>query len=130
MIKERTTKFTTAVRAFMQRAGHATNQQILVHLQQQFPELSATTVHRITSRMVERGELTVAPNTKDSSTRYDINIRAHDHFQCANCDRLRDIELPQNMFDSIQQLMGDCKLDGRLTVRGSCNKCLQHAEEQ
>lgn len=107
----------------MQKVGHATNQQILLHLQKQFPELSITTVHRITTRMIIRAELNVAPTTKDKAARFDVNIANHDHFQCANCDRLRDVELPQYIFDSIQDLMGDCKLDGRLTVSGSCNKC-------
>lgn len=129
MLKERTTRYIQAVKSYLQQTGHATNAQILRHLQLDYPELSATTVHRITARMVERGQLALAPMAKDSAVRFDSNLSAHDHFQCLNCDRLRDVVLPPVMFESIQEMMGDCKLNGRLTVQGSCNKCLKHTEE-
>lgn len=129
MIKQRNTRYATAVKAYLLKAGHATNTQILRHLQIDYPELSATTVHRITARMVDRGELNPAPPARDSAVRFDLNISAHDHFQCLNCDRLRDFHMPQEMFDSVQDMMGDCKLNGRLTVQGSCDMCLRHTEE-
>lgn len=113
----------------MKEAGHATNTQILASLQRAYPELSATTVHRITTRMIERRELGLAPVAKGSAARFDVNTTPHDHFQCLRCDRLRDVELPQEVFSAIQKMMGDCKLNGRLTVQGSCDKCLKHTEE-
>lgn len=130
MLKERTTKYTKAVRSYTQQVGHATNFQILSHLHGDYPELSATTVHRITARMVERGELAVAPAGQENAARFDANIHPHDHFQCLNCDRLRDMELPVEMFEAIQNMMGDCKLSGRLVVQGSCNKCIKYTEEK
>lgn len=129
MIIERSTKYTTAVKAYLARVGHATNSQILNHLRQASPELSATTVHRITVRLVARGELAAAPADKDNAARFDINTDPHDHFHCLRCDRLRDVELPAALFDSLQSMMGDCRLNGRLTVQGSCDKCLRHMEE-
>lgn len=129
MTLERNTKYTSAVSAFMSTVGHATNMQILKHLQQENPELSATTVHRITARMVERGVLGIAPITQEHAARFDADAAPHDHFQCLNCDRLRDVVLPQEMFESIQSMMGDCKLNGQLTVQGSCAKCLKNTEE-
>lgn len=129
MTVERTTKYSAAVREFMARAGHATNGQILAHLQRTYPELSATTVHRITARMLERGELAAAPDAADHAARFDAELAPHDHFQCRRCDRLRDVVLPADMFERIQAMMGDCRLNGRLTVQGACNKCLAHTEE-
>lgn len=128
MDSERSTKYTNAVATYMRRASHATNAQILSHLKRTYPGLSATTVHRITTRMVERGELGQAPPAKDNATRFDINVSVHDHFQCVHCDRLRDAELPQELFDVIQAKLGDCKLNGRLSVQGSCAKCLKTME--
>ena len=125
MTEQRTTKYTSAVLAFMQEAHHATNAQILEYLQQAFPDLTATTVHRITSRMVERHELALAPATKDNAARFDSNLSVHDHFQCECCDGLRDIELPQALFNTIQAKLGECKLNGRLVVQGSCARCLE-----
>lgn len=130
MISERTTKYTNAVKTFVADGWHPTNSQILIHLRQTYPNLSATTVHRITARMVERGELACAPPTKDNCARFDSNTTPHDHFQCVHCDTLRDVELPQHIFDSVQHLMGDCKLNGRLNIQGSCGKCLNHTEER
>lgn len=125
----RETKYTGAVKGHVAKAGHATNAQILAHLQQTFPDLSATTVHRITARMVERGELALAPPAKDNAARFDANLEPHDHFHCTRCDGLRDVQLPAGIFDSIQQVMGDCQLTGRLTIQGACAYCINHTEE-
>lgn len=90
-----------------------------------YPGLSATTIHRITTRMIGRGELAEAPPAQDNAARFDAMTIPHDHFQCVHCDHLRDIVLPQAVFVAIQEQMGDCKLTGRLTIKGSCNKCIQ-----
>lgn len=122
---KRSTKYTSAVKAYMQTVGHATNGQILQYLRQDYPDVSATTVHRITGRMVDRGELSYAPVATDKSARFDVNLQPHDHFQCSRCDRLRDIILPSELFNSIQEMMGECRLNSRLNVQGSCETCIK-----
>lgn len=124
MVDVRTTKYTQAVTDFLEQAGHATNAQILEHLRHGYPDLSATTVHRITARMLERGELAPAPHALDNSARFDANLEPHDHFHCLDCDQLRDMELPAEMSKLIQNCLGDCQLSGRLNIQGSCAKCL------
>lgn len=57
----RTTKYTVAVRWHMRRMGHATNVELLELLHKKYPKVSATTLHLLTTRMVERGELQIAP---------------------------------------------------------------------
>lgn len=123
MITARTTKYTTDVVAYVRQVGHASNAQILRHLQLDYPELSATTVHRITTRLVERGELATAPVGPDNAALFDANTAPHDHFQCQGCGRLQDVILPANIFAEIQSLIGDCRLNGRLVVQGSCENC-------
>ena len=59
-VQDRTTKYTSAVREFLAVQRHATNTEILAHLQAVYPDISATTVHRITARLYERGELQLA----------------------------------------------------------------------
>lgn len=125
MSTERMTKYVLAVQAYMHQAGHATNAQILGHLQHAYPELSATTVHRITTRMIERGQLAVAPSGNDKALRFDANTVSHDHFQCRGCDRLRDVSLPVSVFEAMQQQIGDCKVSGRLVVQGTCARCME-----
>jgi len=129
MLVERQTKYTMAVKDYLRIAGHATNQQIINYLHVMYPEVSATTVHRITSRLVTRKEIAFGPVSKDNYLRFDFNTGPHDHFQCLLCDRLRDLTLPRSMIKSIQNLAGDCQISGRLIIQGTCNKCLLFKEE-
>lgn len=120
----RTTKYIAAVRKLMKRAGHATNVELLAKLRKQFPDVSATTLHRITSRMVERNELQLAPPEVGNVMRFDSNISRHDHFMCTRCKMLRDADLRTTIVPQIEQIIGDdCQISGRLTVTGLCSKC-------
>lgn len=109
----------------MAHAGHATNAQILDHLRKKYQGLMPTTVHRITGRLVDRGELILAPVAINNVGRFDANILPHDHFHCLKCDRLRDVELPPRLLKDMQSIVGDCKISGRLTIQGACSECLK-----
>lgn len=107
----------------MHSLGHATNYQILEILRQKFPNLSATTVHRITARLSERGELALAPQATDGSLRYDVNTEPHDHFMCSTCGKVRDFNIADKLMPFIQEALGNRELVGRLTITGSCANC-------
>lgn len=128
MIKERQTKYINAIRNYMEEAHHATNLEILNYLRRQYPDLSSTTVHRITKRMLERGDLIIAPANNENVTRLDSRLDPHDHFACQLCDQLRDIVLPLDMINQLQALIDDCQISGRLTIQGSCSKCIKYKE--
>ena len=110
-------------------SGHATNQELLIYLRHSYPNLSKTTIHRITKRMLVRQDVILAPPARDNSLRFDINTMPHDHFHCLNCDRLKDLLLTDSILAEIQTLAGDCKISGRLTIQGSCKQCLKYKEE-
>ena len=123
-INERTTKYIAAVRMQLERVGHATNAQLLALLQRDYPNLSATTVHRITARMLERHELQQAPAGKDNVLRYDSNVTPHDHFMCTQCGILRDAYLDEKVRPLIEESIGNgCSISGRLVVSGLCKQC-------
>jgi Fe2+ or Zn2+ uptake regulation protein len=124
-MKERITKYTEAVFAYMQSKGHATNADIAKHLRKTYPDISATTIHRITTRMVERSELVLAPPALGNLTRLDSNTADHHHFQCLRCDCLRDIDLPPDIIELIQDRLGDCQISGQLNIQGVCAHCLK-----
>ena len=124
----RTTKYTQAVQDFILAKGHATNAEILTHLHQTYPELSATTVHRITSRLVERGVIALAPSATDGSARFDANTQPHDHFACAHCTGLRDVKIDRKILHSLEDELGGCKITGQLLVQGSCSRCVKGGE--
>jgi len=122
----RQTKYTLAVKDYMAVVGHATNSEILNYLRLTYPDLSATTVHRITARMLNRKLLALGPVSSDNYLRYDINVSKHDHFQCRQCDHLRDIIIPGNLLNALSDLTKDCQLSGPLVINGLCSHCLKH----
>ena len=126
MITTRITKYRQPLINTVRMYDHVTNAEILRALKPIFPELSATTIHRITSRMVERQELRIAPATNDNAMRFDTNLTPHDHFHCIRCDRLKDVIVPREFLKSMQAQLGNCKLSGNITVQGQCSSCLTH----
>lgn len=124
MSTDRTTKYVYAVREHIQTVGHATNGELLAILRASFPDVSATTIHRITARMHERGELQLAPSGAANIFRYDANTTPHDHFMCEICGVIRDATLSAQVRPLIEQAIGDgCSISGNLTVSGVCKDC-------
>lgn len=123
-VHDRTSKYIQAAREAMRSFGHATNAQLLDQLRVSFPDLSATTVHRITSRMLARGELQLAPSSHHNVTRLDYNLEPHDHFRCEQCDQLKDAHFAEKIRPLLEVAVGDgCSISGSLTVSGVCKKC-------
>ena len=87
------------------------------------PEVSDTTVHRITQRLCGDGIIGLAPPTKKGCLRYDIRKDDHDHFVCSDCDGLMDIKIADEMRKQIAHEISDCYIDGPLVVTGVCKKC-------
>lgn len=119
----RETKYTRAVMSAVRRLGHATNAQIALAIRNDFPNVSDTTVHRITNRFHEDGTLGVAPKAADGAVRYDANTLFHDHFICEGCGVMRDVILPATVRREIQGMLDGCCLNGSLTLVGDCTKC-------
>lgn len=123
VIHQRQTKYCQSIESMLDMLGHATNAQLLAELQKDFPSLSATTVHRATARLAERGTISIAPPTQDGSMRYDTNIRPHDHFMCTSCGLLRDTDIKSKVVPILETSIGDCQISGRLTISGTCKQC-------
>ncbi len=122
----RTTKFVEEIMPVLKQRGHATNHELMLLLQETFPDVSATTVHRLTNRLKERGLIGLAPPCRDGSARYDSNPQPHHHFMCTRCDRLCDVEqsdAAERVIANIKQLSADCAIAGSLTMQGICKKC-------
>lgn len=121
--QQRQTKYCQAIEASLLTVGHATNAELLKELQRAFPALSATTVHRATARLAERGVISVAPPSQDGAMRYDANALPHDHFMCTVCGRLRDADIKDKVVPIIESSIEDCHISGRLTISGICKQC-------
>lgn len=119
----RTTKYISAICDYLSYAGHATNAAILRELQKTYPELSATTVHRITARLCAQKRIQLIPLTADGSMYYDSNVGLHDHFYCTNCHVIRDITISPDVFLKLQQAVDEHQVSGRLVLTGICKQC-------
>ena len=120
---ERETKYTRAVRACLQRAGHATNAELAAQVRHAFPRVSDTTIHRVTQRFYDRGQVRTAPNAPDGAVRYDNNNLFHDHFMCQGCHSLKDVTISAAMRVQLEQAVEGCCLNGSLVIVGDCKKC-------
>lgn len=122
-ITPRSTKYCRAIELIVKNFGHATNQEIHAALRLKYPKVSLTTVHRVTTRLFLRGRIAQAPTTSDGSLRYDANLSEHDHFICAQCGGVRDINTAPQTIDILEEALGGCRVTGRLVIYGSCQKC-------
>lgn len=125
-INPRQTKYAKAVLEVLQELKHATNLELLQEVQKMYPEVSATTIHRVSARLKERGVLSCAPKSSNGSERYDISPEPHHHFMCVSCSRICDVpETPEARaaIDQLKELSGECAIAGTLIMRGICKKC-------
>ena len=130
MLASRETKYSTAIMLQLEKLGHATNSEMLTALRSTYPDLSATTVHRATTRLHERGKIREAPADRQGAMRYDFNTAPHDHFICTNCGNLKDIDIAENFIPIISKALGGCKVTGRLVIHGSCENCLNKEKKK
>lgn len=121
----RQTKNCKDIEQILKSLGHASNNEILYALRKINPVLSATTVHRATTRLASRGIIASAPPDIDGSMRYDTNNIPHDHFMCKSCGVLRDIDIKDKVIPILKSSMADCVISGRLTISGECKKCIK-----
>lgn len=122
----RQTKYCRAIEDILKTKSHATNAELLTELRVLYPDVSATTVHRATARLAERGVIGLAPTALDGSMRYDANTTAHDHFQCSMCGILRDTDIKDKIIPILEKSIEGCQISGQLTITGICKKCMEN----
>ena len=128
MTVQRQTKYCLAIESQLKTVGHATNAELLASLRKSYPDLSATTVHRATTRLAERGAISLAPPANDGSMRYDANISQHDHFQCSSCGVLKDANIRDKIIPILEASIEGCTISGPLIINGLCKKCKNQGE--
>jgi Fe2+ or Zn2+ uptake regulation protein len=121
---ERSTRYVKDVEQYLGNIGHSTNNEILEHLKEKYADITATTVHRITARLVARGKISLAPAAKGNVMRFDSQSEPHDHFLCSNCDILHDTNVPGDIRPILEKSIGNgCRISGNLVITGLCKKC-------
>lgn len=124
--KTRQTKYAKEVYDVLVLLGHASNLEIQREVQKTFPEVSATTIHRVTARLKEQGMIGSAPMTANGAERYDATTEPHHHFMCENCEVVCDVpdtDKSRDVMMQLKKLSGQCEIAGSLTMRGLCKAC-------
>ena len=113
---------TRAVLAALGRLRHASNLELHAALASELPDLSLTSLHRITARLVEQGEIGTLPS--DGRTiLLDARPDPHDHFVCTSCGGIVDLELPAETLEAVQAQLGAHLADSGFVIRGRCAQC-------
>lgn len=131
IVLSRQTKYSESALDVLKELKHATNLDLLQEIRKIYPEVSATTVHRVSARLRERGVIGCAPKTANGSERYDVNPLPHHHFVCNNCSRVCDVpetDEASNVIKQLENLSKDCAVAGSLTMMGICKNCANKEE--
>lgn len=119
----RKTPQTTLIREQLEIRGHATNQELAKAARKSFPNLTNTTVHRITDRLVKFGLASYAP-ISDKSKVIDFNTKPHDHFVCRTCGKIVDVELSNKAIEQLQAQLPGKLVRHSIVVSGICTVCI------
>ena len=101
--------------------GHLTAEEIYALAKQELPQIAMGTVYRNLGLMVESGQILriVCAGQPDH---YEKNVRPHEHFTCAQCGALVDVELP-GLGQYLQSQSGHPVLSYQLSVQSVCPAC-------
>jgi Fur family transcriptional regulator, peroxide stress response regulator len=121
----RMTPQTKAVIATITELGHGSNMQILQKVRVWFPGLTATTVHRITNRLVVNGMLARGPEI-NGVVYVDANLAPHDHFICSACEGIKDVAISHSLRAELQEQVGVGILPTNFVIFGDCDTCISH----
>ena len=123
IVSRRITKYTDSILSILCQLQHATNAEIAGRMRESYPDISDTTVHRITQRLRDDGVIGLAPASRQGCLRYDFSPESHDHFICSECDSLQDIKVPDSVRCQIERQLNGCCFDGPLVITGVCQQC-------
>ena len=101
------------------RKDHPSANEVFVDLQN--TGIGLATVYRQLSAMVDEGILKSFEHS--GQIRYDPLVTPHAHFVCTVCDKIWDVDLPENIF-LMTPNVSDVDVDGlELTWKGICKAC-------
>ena len=106
------------------RKDHPTAEDLYFTLKAEMPNLSLGTVYRNLNMLASDG--VILKISFEGADRYDGNKELHYHFQCLECGRVTDVDMPT--FDDINskaQAYAKGRIDTHeLIFSGVCNECL------
>jgi Fur family peroxide stress response transcriptional regulator len=111
----------------MAERDHPTAEEVFIRAKRRMPEISMATVYNCLDALVQSGvarQVTV----DRGATRFCPNMREHCHFYCDTCERVFDIELPDEGPDGITLPKGFKAGRFEIAIHGVCAKCAGHSK--
>lgn len=110
---------------------HPSADMVYSMLQEDHPDISLATVYRNLSLFRSQGVIQCVATVRGIE-RFDANIQPHVHFICSCCGEVIDlhqIQIPQELSQSVEATSG-CHPDScQLTFTGLCQSCWQAREK-
>lgn len=122
LVQTRNTPQQRAVLEALEILRHATNLELLRAVRPHFPELTVTSIHRMTKRLIAAGRLGRGPAV-DGVVLIDANPEPHDHFWCTGCNAIRDLTISEAVYGELQRETGQDVVRRGLVIMGLCKPC-------
>ena len=100
---------------------HPTAEEIYEISKETIPNISLGTVYRNLNTLVNE-KLIRKIKVDESKYRYDHNKDKHAHFICTKCSNI--IDIPENIFNHVDEFDGNIVKDIDLSLSGICKDCL------
>ncbi len=106
------------------RKDHPTAEDLYFTLKAEMPNLSLGTVYRNLNMLASDG--VILKISFEGADRYDGNRELHYHFQCLECGKVTDVDMPPfNDINSKAQAFAKGQIETHeLIFSGVCNECL------
>jgi len=113
-------------RAFFNRAGHISAEELYDEIKQETPSIGFATVYRTLKLLVEAGQAALS-NFGDGYTRFETTAdkKHHDHLICQECGKI--VEFANDHIETLQEKVatehGFLVRDHTLDIYGICRTC-------
>ncbi|MEC9489131.1 MAG: transcriptional repressor [Halanaerobium sp.] len=114
----------TILEVLRNTTSHPTADEIYEKVRRKIPNISLGTVYRNLKILKEMGEI-LELEFGSSFSRFDGNPINHYHFQCQECGRVYDIDLPvqEGLNAKVEELSGNKVYNHRMEFYGICREC-------
>lgn len=111
----------------IQKAGHATVEEIYENILQIYPSISLATIYKNLISMCEAGIINeIKPPLQKQ--RYEINHIPHSHLICQTCGSLQDVDINTGKIVELKEIPSDFEVSAMsISIYGICKKCKENS---
>jgi Fur family peroxide stress response transcriptional regulator len=106
----------------IEERDHPTAEEVFIRAKREMPDISMATVYNCLDALVRSG-VARQVNVDRGATRFCPNMREHCHFYCDTCDKVFDIDLPNEGPAGITLPKGFKVARFEIAIHGFCAKC-------